>query len=292
MTWPDAIAAFRTYLAGEEKSAHTVRNYTEDLEIFEAWYRASYQEDPQPGGLGATELREFKAHLSTARKLKPATVNRKLAAIRAFIRWAHKEGISPAVQAPKSIRQQTRPPRWLERKEELALLRAVERSACPRDRAVVTLMLHVGFRADELASLTWRKVTCTERKGQVEIMGKGRKERVVPLDAEARAALAGLRKLAGGHPGPDDRVVLGQRGGITPWTVHSIVTRYAELAKLPELTPHVLRHTWCKNLERNGGTLPQIAALAGHESLDTTRRYVEPGREELAQLVDRLSGED
>jgi site-specific recombinase XerD len=296
MTWPDAIGSFGRYLLEEEKSEHTRRNYTEDLGLFATWYQGHYDDTPDPGALGATELREWKHHLASTLKLMPATVNRKLAGMRSFLRWTIKEGIGREVQAPKSIRQEKPAPRWLSRKEQLGLLRAVERldnghrqnGNGRRNGAVVRILLHTGLRADELAELQWGDVQISERKGSLTVrQGKGRKYRDVPLNAEARSALVGLTAGKGESP-----VVPGQRGGVTAWTIHAIVTSFAERAKLPDLTPHVLRHTFCRRLAESGARLEQIAALAGHESLDTTRRYVEPGREELTQAVDRLAGED
>ncbi len=297
MTWPAAIAAFGGFLQSEEKSEHTRRNYTEDLGLFAAWYQAHYDEAPDPAQLGATEVREWKQYLTGELRLKPATVNRKLSAIRAFVKWTVKEGIGREIQTPKSVRSEKPAPRWLSRKEQLALLRAVDRVDTDRgdgrgrrNAAVVRILLHTGLRADELAELQRADVQITERKGTLIVRkGKGRKYREVPLNAEARAALVGVIRL---DMLDSDPVFLGQRGPITAWTVHSIVTAIAGLAKLPDLTPHVLRHTFCRRLAEQGARLEQIAALAGHESLDTTRRYVEPGREELAQLVDKLSGED
>ena len=69
-----------------------------------------------------------------------------------------------------------------------------------------------------------------------------------------------------------------------------LIAGFGVAARLDGFSPHVLRHTYCKRLADAGARIEQIAALAGHDSLETTRRYLEPGREELAALVDRLAG--
>ena len=68
------------------------------------------------------------------------------------------------------------------------------------------------------------------------------------------------------------------------------LAKYAGNPKIEDISPHLLRHTWCKYLADSGARLEVIAALAGHESLETTRRYVEPGQDDLAAAVDRLAG--
>ena len=193
--------------------------------------------------------------------------------------------------APKSIKQVKPPPRWLDRKEQRALIRAVERNGLARDIALVALLLHTGLRVAELAALRWADLEIRDRSGKLTVRrGKGRKQRTIPLNVEARNALAELRPLRG--PGKAQAVLQGQRGPLTERGIQAILAKYAGAARLAELSPHVLRHTWCKNLADSGARLEVIAALAGHESLETTRRYVEPGQDDLAAAVDRLAGGD
>jgi integrase/recombinase XerC len=119
--------------------------------------------------------------------------------------------------------------------------------------------------------------------------GKGRKQRTVPLNAEARAALLAL-KVAGPKRAPE--VLHGQRGALTARGVQAILKRYQAAAKVEDLSPHVLRHTFGKNLADAGTPIQVIADLMGHESLETTRRYVQPGHEDLAAAVERLAVAD
>src|SRR6187399_540837 len=111
--WPESIDRFAAHLESEERSEHTRRNYREDLAAFAAWFREHYKEEPRLGDLAAAELREWKSHLRETRKLEPATVNRKLAALRSFLRWAESAGLAAEVAAPRSIRQVRPAPRWL-----------------------------------------------------------------------------------------------------------------------------------------------------------------------------------
>jgi site-specific recombinase XerD len=145
------------------------------------------------------------------------------------------------------------------------------------------------LRVAELAALRWTDLEIRDRSGKLTVRrGKGRKQRTIPLNVEARNALIELRELRGKGKAP--AVLQGQRGPLTERGIQATLARYAGDAKLEDLSPHVLRHIWCKNLADAGVRLEVIAALAGHESLETTRRYVEPGQDDLAAAVERIAG--
>lgn len=286
--WSVMVAGFEASMVEDEKSPNTIASYRDDLARFAAWYRAQYGSDPEVGNLGASELRAWKTHLSEERGQAPASVNRRLAALRSLSKWAQARKGSTPIPVPKSLREEARRPRWLSRKEQHALVRSVERSRDRRSIAIVALLLHAGLRIDELARLTWGQITLSERKGSVDVTGKGRKRRQVPLNVEARNALLeldGRQPSAGSAP-----VIQGQRGPMTRKGIQKVVDAIGESARLEGFSAHVLRHTFCKRLAEAGVRLEEIASLAGHESLDTTRRYVEPGQEELAAAVERLAG--
>jgi integrase/recombinase XerC len=289
-TWAAAVDRFVLDLAERERSEHTRANYREDLEAFAGWYESKYHDPPTLALLAPSELREWRAHLRDERKMEPATVNRKLAALRSLLRWAESEGIAPEIAVPRSLRQVKPPPRWLDRKQQRALVRAVEKSGRARDVGLVKLLLHTGLRVEEAVDLKWTDVKVRERSGTLTVRkGKGRKQRDVPLNAEARAALVEL-KSAGPRKAPE--VLHGQRGPLSIRGVQAILSQYGGPAKIEDLSPHVLRHTFGKNLADAGTAIQVIADLMGHESLETTRRYVQPGHEDLAAAVEKLAGGD
>jgi len=284
--WDESIQQFDAYQAEQERSELTRRNYRDDLVAFAAWYETKYQEAPALAELSATELRAWKESLVKERELKPQTVNRKLAAIRSFLKWAEGEGIAKAIQAPKSERQETPRPRWLTVKEEHRLMRAVEKTSNLRDIAIVKLFLHVGLRVSELAALLWSDITLSDRKGALTVReGKGRKRRTIPLNVEARNALVELGYER--HERTKKPVFSGQRGPMKTRGIQGIVESFRTVAKLPDLTCHVLRHTCCRRWAEGNTRLEVIASLAGHESIETTRRYVEPGQEDMEAAVER-----
>ena len=287
------LTQFAEHLRHRECSPLTAKNYLADLGAFARWFEQTNGDRLTPDRVTPTDLREFKRHLIQG-KLRPASINRKLATLKSFLKWATDAGLTTGavvLKMPKAERQTRLGPRWLDRREQNALLRAVERGGSARDLAAVTLMLHCGLRVAELCALTWADVAVGDRKGVLTVRsGKGGKRREVPLNADARVALLALGYS--GLSGRPDRMFLGQRGPLTPRGVQSMLTGYARAAGregLDGLSPHALRHTFCKNLVDAGVGLEQVAALASHESLDTTRRYTEPSLRDLEKAVELIS---
>jgi site-specific recombinase XerD len=288
--WADALDRFAADLVERERSEHTRSGYRADLEAFAEWYESKYQDPPTLALLAPSELREWKAHLREERKMEPASVNRMLAALRSLLRWAEAEGIAPEIAAPKSLKQVKPPPRWLEPKQQRALVRAAERSGRPRDAHLIKLLLHTGLRVDEAAALEVNDLVVRPRSGSLVVRrGKGRKQRSVPLNAEARAAIVGLLESA---PPNAKMILYGQRGPLTVRGLQSILKRYERATGIADLSPHVLRHCFGKNLADAKTPIQIIADLMGHESLETTRRYIQPGHEDLAAAVEALAGGD
>ena len=286
------LQRFEGHLAGEGKSAHTLRAYTRDLRLFAEWFQITNGKALTPEAITPIDVRQYRAHLLTVQGRKPATVNRKLASLSAFCTWARGEGLIAAnpVEGVQQVGEVRPAPKWLDKNEQYALLRAVQERGRARDVALVTLMLHTGLRVSEVAALRASDVKISVRKGALIVRGgKGGKYRTVPLNADARKALeAYLEERPGIKDG--DCLFLGQRGDAlgTPGIYH-LIGRYAYDARLEAVTPHSLRHTFGKNLVDAGVSLDRVAQLLGHESVDTTRIYTTPSEQDLQRDVEKLS---
>jgi integrase/recombinase XerC len=285
------VADFAAFLERAERSPATIRNYACDLRAFAAWFESVNGEELALPKITPTDLRQYKRYLVDERRLKPNSTNRHLATLRCFLKWAAEGGMvsdARALKVPAFEREVRSGPRWLDRRERFALVRAVEQGESARDAAIVKLLLNTGLRVQEMCSLEWHEVTMTERKGVLTVRrGKGGKRRQVPLNADARKAL----ELAGHalYAGKRMPIFMGQRGPLTPRGVQSMICRYAMGIGL-DITPHTLRHTFCKDLVNAGVGLEKVAALAGHESMQSTRRYCEPSLKDL-EIVVELIGE-
>jgi len=285
---------FAQSLEQSERSPNTIKNYLCDLDAFARWFETERKEELTPTKITPTDLREYKQFLTQKLALKPQSINRKLSTLRSFLSWAVHAELLPdhrIPRFPKAVQEKDRGPQWLDRHEQHALLRTVERGGLHRDLAIVKLLLNTGLRVSEVCGLTWGDIKITDRKGSLVVRtGKGRQRREVPLNKDARNALLSIGYLD--KAGTQSYVFIGQRGPMTPRGVESMLKKYVHLAELDDVSPHSLRHTFCKNLIDAGVGLEKVAALAGHENLETTRRYCEPDHHDLEAAVELIGEEE
>jgi site-specific recombinase XerD len=156
--------------------------------------------------------------------------------------------------------------------------------------AVIQTLLGTGLRISELVALTVSDLEITPRKGTLYVrQGKGSKAREIPLGARTRRALLNYLEERGGSN--SRRLFLGQRGPLNEPGISYLVSKYAYQALLEEVTPHSLRHSFAKNLIDAATPLDQVATLLGHASLDTTKIYIRPSKQDLERAVRRAAGE-
>lgn len=275
-------------------SPYTVRGYMTDLKRFAAWFEMTNGEPMRLRDVTPVDVRDYKAHTQTVNRLKPATINRHLAALRTYFAWAIDEGL--LAENPVRVRNVEEPetaPRSISEREYHRLLRAVQKAGSKRDIAIVQLLRHSGLRVGELCSLELEDVVMSDRKGKVIVRsGKGRRYREVPLNLDARRALQ--EYLSDERPEVDDpHIFIGQRkNGLTEVAIQDIMRKYVKLAGLESVTPHVLRHTFAKSLIDKGVDLVTVKHLMGHKRLDSTARYTKPSKRDLEVAVSRLELEE
>jgi integrase/recombinase XerC len=279
----DPLAAFLQYLEVEKHaSPHTLKSYRTDLEDFRRLLDAAGPEGMR--GVDARGVRAFLADLHT-RGLDPVSVARKLAAVRSWFRFLRRRGV-----VEQNPAQQVRSPRlprklvsFLPIDETVALMDARHPRGTARDAAIVELLYASGLRVSELVVLDLRDVDFAEMT--VRVLGKGRKERIVPFGAAAARA---LRDYLGVRGPADGAVFLNRRGGrLTVRSVHTIVRRQARAAGIVRrVSPHTLRHTFATHLLDSGADLRMIQELLGHGRLSTTQRYTHVGSDQLMRIYD------
>jgi len=247
------------------------------LREFAAWFSDAGGRETAPGLVTTIDLKEYQAYLITIKRRKPATVNRKMMAVK---KWLACSGCH--VRLPKAVREQRKQPKALERSEQNALLRAVERSAGARNIALVRIMLSCGLRVGEAVRLKTSDVTIGERRGVITVRsGKGSKYREVPVPAETRRALK--EHMTGVK---EEWLFPGRSGGhLTPRAAQMLVAGYGYRARV-DVSPHILRHTCATNLLRAGTDIRLVAAVLGHENINTTAVYTVPGERDLAKALE------
>jgi integrase/recombinase XerC len=282
----DPLAAFLRHLAVERNaSAHTLRSYRTDLTDFQRFLK-----DRGADSLAAADTWAVRAWLAAlhARGLEAASVGRKLAALRSCFRFLVRRGVLE--RNPARELSGPRQPRKLvsflpiDEATELVEGRALTGASRERDHAILELLYASGLRVSELAGLDVDALDRAERT--VRVVGKGRKERIVPYGAAAEQALAAWLRRRGGHAGP---LFTGARGGrLGVRAVHTLVRRAARAAGLTRrVSPHTLRHTFATHLLDGGADLRMIQELLGHSRLSTTQRYTHVGAEQLMKVYDR-----
>jgi site-specific recombinase XerD len=258
-----------------------------DVRSFARWFSDMLGEEFSSSPVTPVDMREYFAAM---RDRKPATLARKLRALNSFFRWAQSAGLvkSNPVSGVKAPREQRRAPKALSEQELHRLKRAVYRAGKPRDIAMFELLSNAGLRVGELCALRVGDVYLSERKGKVTVRrGKGNKYREVPLNIETRKALAAYLSTRPGAD-PDDPLLVGQRGAMTPSGVWRALQSYAREAGVA-VSPHVLRHTFATRLLRKAGTdLVTVKELLGHEKLETTAIYTKPREEDMLATIERL----
>ena len=310
----EALEKFLHYLRYERNaSPATIRDYGEDIECFRKYITPPGETTLPLRQIDHRVIREF-VSFQYDRKLQKATVARRLAALRTFFKFCMRERLAnqnPAklVSTPKLPK---RVPRVLTAEEMNSFLdqmgsgspgkaKAVRASAVreetklllKRDRAILELLYASGLRVSELVGLSTGNV---DWKGQIlRVLGKGRKERVVPFGSKALAALEAywpvrLEMLHSGQAKADPEAVFVNHMGsrLTARSVRNIVKKYARLANVNwNLHPHSLRHAFATHLLADGADLRAIQELLGHVSLSTTQRYTQASIEQLMEVYDK-----
>jgi integrase/recombinase XerC len=314
VTLGDHLEDFLDFLSlNRNASLHTVRAYESDLTqliAFLAGSRRCRRAELRPEHLDYAAIRGYLAELH-ARGNSRASAARKLAAVRTFTRFLRREGAIDGEPAALvgSPRLEQKIPAHLDEGEVTRLLETPDVSGPlgRRDRAILELFYASGLRLSELVGLNLHDVNLASR--MVRVLGKGRKERIVPFNRTAADALSVYLRdreaiTAGAllSPGASRETLPARQGGRRRWSadqsplfvnyrgtrlsarsVHRLVRRYvAQCSARFGISPHALRHSFATHLLERGADLRSIQELLGHVQLSTTQRYTHV---DLAQLM-------
>src|SRR5271156_629945 len=310
------IDKFINYLRYERNSSPaTIEDYHGDLKLFQDFLTPPGEKTLPIGQVDHRVIREFVAWLYD-RKLQKPTIARKLATLRTFFKFCVRERFAkqnPArlVSTPKLAH---RLPRVLSAGDLNGFLdnfpsgklksaqrkhppttrsEANEKLILKRDRAIFELLYASGLRVSELTGLDLGNM---DRQGKIlRVLGKGRKERIVPYGEKAQAAFEAywpVRSEILANPRTEpavEAVFLNCRGGrLTPRSVGTIVKKYTRLANVNwDVHPHSLRHAFATHLLGDGADLRAIQELLGHVSLSTTQRYTQASIQQLMNVYDK-----
>jgi len=289
----DTLAAYEKYLVDSGLSQVTITGYLGDIKQFASWLG----EEGRTSLLAGTnqEIRRYCLQLVIAKAHTPATVNRRLQAIRKFFRFAVHTGLVDE-DASLGIKLLPQPPsegaRGLDRSEVERLLDAVRRGAprlMRRDYAIVQLMLQTGIRVGELTKLKLCDISLFEDKRVLRVRGQEASQgREIPLNSSARKALGAYLDERVGST--NDHLFLSRKGEpLSVRSVQRLVNTYARAAGLEDVSTYTLRQTYGQQMLRDTGDLSLVARLMGHKRLETAIKYILPGQEDLTEVAERSS---
>jgi tyrosine recombinase XerC len=281
---PDRLVEkFLFYLEAERNySPHTLMNYHADLREF-----LNFLGDTSMEKVEYLHFRKFLAQLHQ-RQYRPRTLARKLSSLRSFFRFLHYEGhiaqnpallmVTPRLDKPL--------PRFLSEGEMEKLLDfpSTERVADQRDRAILETLYSSGIRVSELTGLDVEDVDFISNI--LRVMGKGRKERLVPVGEKA---LTEIRRYLEERKIQRRALFLNKIGGrLTDRSIRNIINKHIETTSiLMRVSPHTLRHSFATHLLNRGADLRAVQELLGHKNLSTTQIYTHVSMEKLKSVYDK-----
>ena len=299
MTAASALLSQWTAHLREERrfSDNSVAAYERDVAAFLGFLSVHLGGEPNAANLAELEPRDLRAYLAHRRQgpdaLADRSISRALAAIRSFYRYLERRhGVKNArlslVRGPKLKRSLPRP---VSEGAARHLIAEATTSAAgewqgARDAALLTLLYAAGLRISEALALTGGDLPLPE---VLRVQGKGGKERVVPLLAQARDAVARYVELCPYAMDEDAPLFRASRGGaLSPRMAQALMERLRMALGLPSsATPHALRHAFATHLLANGADLRAIQDLLGHESLSTTQSYTSVEAQKILQAYRR-----
>lgn len=285
MTSEAIVVDFLSHLRSERHySMHTVKAYGRDLERFRNLFTADWE------NLDLHAIRSVMAKLSR-QGLHPRSIRRLLSAVRSFARWAEREGrlsrnVTIGVRGPKTDRPL---PGSLQVDTATQIMEAFGSEPLDiRDRAIVELLYSSGLRLSELVGLDLPDLDLAS--AQVRVLGKGRRERILPVGRYAQEALREWLAVRSSWAAPEQAAVFVSRRGqrLGPCGVQMRVRRIGIRAGIGErLHPHRLRHAFASHLLESSGDLRAVQELLGHADLATTQIYTHLDFQHLAQTYDK-----
>ncbi|MBN1575587.1 MAG: tyrosine recombinase XerC [Chitinispirillaceae bacterium] len=278
----DTISAFIDYLKKERGfSEHTTAAYQRDLGQFEKFVQKDGNSDIH-SSMNKQHIRAFLFQLSRD-GIKPRSIARKLAALKSFCRYCLKQGLLNA--NPTKVLATPKPektlPVFLTKKQARDLLPEADLPGHLRDRLIVEFFYGSGIRLSELYALTISAVDT--RSETVRVLGKGRKERIVPLTHVAIVMMKQYLHDNGRSGDAEEPLFITTKGSrLSKRQIQRVVEReLSTVSRQKKRSPHVLRHSFATHLMDGGADIRAVKELLGHSSLTSTQIYTHVSREHL-----------
>ena len=284
----DHIRNFMQYLQFQKRySSHTIVSYETDLEAFSTFLDKVY-EIQEPANATATFIRSWLADLRS-NNLTSRTINRKISALRSFYKYLLRNKVieatpMAAISTPKNAK---RLPQYVDERDMAVLFTHVEfpdNFTGVTERIILEILYNAGLRQAELIGLKDQHIDYAG--AIIKVMGKGSKERMIPVSRQLVESMAQYREQKMALFGNGSLQLLCNEKGIplTPKFVYNVVRKYLSLVTtIEKRSPHVMRHSFATHLTNNGADINAIKELLGHSSLAATQVYTHNSIERLKE---------
>jgi integrase/recombinase XerC len=272
------VDSFLNYIEYERRySKHTIESYRNDLEQFFFYLKSEYQKEEIELATHL-EIRSWMVRMMES-EISPRSINRKLSTLKSFFKFLMRKGVvkkSPLakVLAPKTSK---RLPVFVEKSNIEKLLKEIEFPEGfegSRDKMMIEILYGTGMRRSELLGL--KETDIDSYNSQVKVLGKGNKERIIPIQPQLRNALKEYVEIKNSHTSHQSLFLFVTQEGkvLNPSYVYQSVKKYLNLVTtIDKKSPHVLRHTFATHLMNNGADINAVKELLGHSSLAATQVY-------------------
>ena len=289
------LSSFEDFLSSERNySKHTLKAYIADIKEFGLVLKDMGLISADNGEIDFAHMDETPIRTFISRlygKNKRVSISRKLASIRTFFEFLIRNGTiksNPAKLVP-TPKGEKRLPTFLTVDEVVKLVETPGSDNVyeSRDRAILELLYSCGLRVSELVGINLNNLDLTSMS--VKVLGKGNKERMVPLGSKACTAIKTYISQRLDLKPEDDYLFVNSRGGrLSTRSIDRIIKKYAAISGIPKnISPHVLRHTFATHLLGGGADLRAIQEMLGHKSLSTTQRYTHISIEKIMEIYDK-----
>jgi len=296
---------YTDWLKNKGYSDNTIRKYLLVYRMFKSYYEITTKHSFEPNLITAIDINDWKKHLQNeakTRKGKPLsikTVINYVESIKTYFTYLNKTNLTH-VNVADDVKSQKfkdmQQPKWLDRKQKSILLNYIDDPRLKeknewryyRNLAICLTLLMAGLRISEAAALN---IWDIEKDCLMIRNGKGGKARIVPMNKDLIAVMDNwLRVRSAKIEKSEEALFTSQKGGrITVSTIRQLIDKIRTETSLKDLTPHVLRHTFCYDLAEQGVKDRIIADLAGHEDINTTRIYTKAAKTSLVDSVNLIS---
>lgn len=289
-TTDEEESQFQEFLTSLDTSPASLRAIKSDIRKFADWFVAVNRERFDSSRITTTDISSFKTYLRSDQQQAVSTVNRCIVHLRKYLKYLCTQNYindNPATRV-KELRRQQLAPKGLDRSQVRKILREAELRNDFRSAAIFNLILFTGARVSDVINLEIRDLMITQRAGSVVFRHrKGNKQTTSPLPQKARQAI--LKYLEFRPDVESDPIFIGERGPISSRCVRKICDKYSALCGF-KFYPHLLRHTMAhRYLKDTGNDLVGLAAILGHENINTTAIYTRRSESELQEAAERMN---